>query len=207
MNADERRSDKKKLSAFICVHRRLIFIPLLPLTLASCSSNSDFNTLSRDLIYGSLALSPVSATATGYHRHNGIELDEKLDDYSTAGLEQQRKFYQGFQTRLAAMDPASLDQEQKADLELIKDNLGLALLELNTIQSYKHNPTVYVELAGNALFNPYVLNYAPKEKRFQQIAKRLEAMPALFQQAKANLVDAPEVWNRVARRIIWETSI
>ena len=24
-------------------------------------------------------------------------------------------------------------------------------------------------------------------------------MPALFDQAKANLVDAPEVWNRVAR--------
>jgi uncharacterized protein (DUF885 family) len=165
----------------------------------SCSSQSDFNTLSRDLIYGSLALSPVTATGTGYHRHNGIELDEQLDDYSAAGLEQQRKFYQGFQTRIAAMDPASLDKEQKADLELIQDNLGLAMLELDTIQSYKHNPTVYVELAGNALFNPYVLNYAPKEKRFQQIAKRLEAMPALFQQAKANLVDAPEIWNRVAR--------
>ena len=81
----------------------------------------------------------------------------------------------------------------------MKNQLNLAMLELNTIQSYKHNPTVYVELAGNALFTPYMLNYAPKEKRFQQITKRLEKFPALFEQAKANLTDAPEVWNRVAR--------
>lgn len=179
------------------------YLALLSLLLVSCSSPKtkppDFNTLSHDLIYGSLALSPVAAAGNGYHQHNGIELDEKLDDYSVQGIDAQRQFYQGFQTRIDALDPAALDKEQKADLEIIKDNLGLALLDLNVIQSYKHNPTVYVELAGNALFNPYVLNYAPKEQRFRQIAKRLEAMPALFIQAKANLVDAPEVWNRVAR--------
>ena len=56
-----------------------------------------------------------------------------------------------------------------------------------------------MELAGNALFNPYMLNYAPKEKRFRQIAKRLEKMPALFEQAKSELVDSPEIWNRVAQ--------
>jgi uncharacterized protein (DUF885 family) len=176
---------------------------LVSLLLASCSSrrvpSAEFDTLGRDLIYGSLALSPVTATATGYHQHNGIPLDEQLDDYSEAGMEAQRQFYAGFQTRIAAVNPDSLDREQKADLEIIKDSLALSLLELNTIQSYKHNPTVYVELAGNALFNPYVLDYAPKDKRFQQITRRLEKIPALFGQARANLRDAPEVWNRVAR--------
>jgi uncharacterized protein (DUF885 family) len=175
----------------------------VPLFLASCSSRQvpsmDFNTLGRDLIYGSLALSPVTATATGYHQHNGTALDEQLDDYSESGMEAQRRFYAGFQARIAAVNPASLDKEQRADLEIVKNSLALSLLELNTIQSYKHNPTVYVELAGNALFNPYVLNYASKDKRFRQITRRLEKIPALFAQAKANLVDAPEVWNRVAR--------
>jgi uncharacterized protein (DUF885 family) len=52
---------------------------------------------------------------------------------------------------------------------------------------------------GNALYTPYMLNYAPIEKRFGQIVKRLERVPALFDQAKANLLDAPEVWNRVAQ--------
>jgi uncharacterized protein (DUF885 family) len=160
---------------------------------------TDFDKLSQDLIYGSLAFSPVNATATGYHVHNGIPLDEVLDDYSPQGMDQQRGFYQSMQARLMAVDQASLDREQKADLEIMRDSLGLALLELTTIQGYKHNPTVYVELAGNALFSPYMLNYAPKEKRFQQITRRLEKMPALFEQAKSELVDAPEIWNHVAQ--------
>ncbi len=177
-------------------------VALLLLALAGCTTKpitTDFDKLSQDLIYGSLALSPVSATATGYHSRNGVPLDELLDDYSAPGMDEQKQFYQGIQTRIMAVDVASLDREQKADLEIMKDAVGLSLLDLNTIQSYKHNPTIYVELAGNALFNPYMLNYAPKEKRFQQIARRLEKMPALFGQAKAALVDAPEIWNRVAQ--------
>jgi uncharacterized protein (DUF885 family) len=58
---------------------------------------------------------------------------------------------------------------------------------------------LYVELVGNALYTPFVLNYAPLEARFRHIIKRLEKIPALVDQAKANLVDAPDVWNRVAR--------
>ena len=186
--------------------------PLLILIclLLSCSPNktemsnnrsgvSDFDKLTDDLLYGSLALSPVSATQTGYHEHNGAALDEMLDDYSAAGIEAQRKFYEGFQGRVNALNPSALDKEQRADLEIIKNNLNLSLLELNTIQSYKHNPTVYVELTGNALFAPYVLEYAPKDRRYLHIIRRLERVPALFEQAKANLLDAPEVWNRVAR--------
>ena len=175
----------------------------LAILLDGCASKpvtTDFDKLTQDLIYGSLALSPVSATATGYHTHNGIPLDELIDDYSAPGVDQQRQFYTGIQMRINAVDVASLDKEQKADLEVMKDAVGLALLDLNTIQSFKHNPTIYVELVGNALFNPYMLNYAPKEKRFQQIVRRMEKIPALFEQAKTELMDAPEIWNRVAQQ-------
>jgi uncharacterized protein (DUF885 family) len=173
--------------------------PTMTNNTSNISGASDFDKLTDDLLYGSLALSPVTATQTGYHEHNGVQLDELLDDYSPSGIDTQRKFYEGFQSRVNALNPLTLDKEQQADLEIIKNDLNLALLELNTIQSYKHNPTVYVELTGNALFTPYVLEYAPKDRRFQHVIKRLEKIPALFEQAKANLADAPEVWNRVAR--------
>jgi uncharacterized protein (DUF885 family) len=177
----------------------LLFVSILLLAGCGKPKPMDFDSLSKELVHDYLAFSPASATAAGYHTHNGVPLDEVLDDYSEQGMEQQRGFYEGFQKSIDAVDASKLDKEQKADLAIIKDTLGLTLLELNTIQSYKHNPTIYVELAGNALFNPFVLNYAPKEKRFQQIVKRLEKMPSLFEQAKANLVDAPEIWNRVAQ--------
>src|SRR5437667_3094728 len=88
----------------------------LALVAGSCraparTSNTDFETMSRDLIYGVLALSPVYATATGYHRHNGVALDEQLDDYSPAGAEAQRRLSERFQGRIASVDPTTLDNE------------------------------------------------------------------------------------------------
>ena len=181
-----------------------ILASLLALISSGCSSKKSqstegFDKLLDDFIYGSLALSPVNATSNGYHQHNGTSLDEAVDDWSPAGVEAAHKFYSELQGRLAAFNQASLDKEQRADIGIIRNNLSLTLLDLNDIQDYRHNPTMYVELAGNALYTPSILNYAPKEQRFGQIIKRMEKLPALFEQAKANLVDSPDVWNRVAR--------
>jgi len=178
-----------------------VFALIAVMLLAGCNRSSptvQFDKLTDDFLYGSLALSPVSATGVGYHVHNGVPLDELVDDYSAGGMDQQRNFYNDFHLRAAALDISQLDKEQRVDLDIMKNNVEAALLDLNTLQSYRHNPTVYVELVGNALYTPYMLNYAPVEKRFGHIIKRLERIPALFDQAKANLVDAPEVWNRVA---------
>ena len=161
--------------------------------------SDDFNKLTEDFVYGTLALSPVSATQSGYHTHNGVSLDEALDDVGPAGTAAQRQFLAGIQARIAALDSASLSREEAADLDIIRNSIGLSLLELDSIQSYKHNPTLYVELAGNALFQCYMLEYAPLDVRFGHIIKRMEKLPAMLEQAKANLVDAPEVWNRVAQ--------
>ncbi|HTW66858.1 MAG TPA: DUF885 domain-containing protein [Bryobacteraceae bacterium] len=168
-------------------------------TAAPPPAKPDFSKVTDDFVYGSLALSPVSATSAGYHEHNGIHLDDQLDDYSAAGIDQQHKFYSDFHTRLASIQQNALSAEDQADYQIIDNAVNLSLLELDQIQSYRHNPTVYVELVGNALFNPFVLNYAPLETRYRQIIERMEKIPALMQQGEANLVDAPEVWNRVAR--------
>ncbi len=175
------------------------------LLLMSCGTKQpetasvDFDKMVDDFVYGSLALSPVGAAATGYHTHNGVSMDEALDDYSPAALDTEQKFFREFNLRLNGLDQTKLDREQTADVGIIKNAIGASLLELQEIQSYKHNPTNYVELIGNALYTPYMLNYAPKEQRFGHIIKRLEKVPMLCEQAKAQLTDAPEVWNRVAR--------
>ena len=171
--------------------------------LTSCrmpGEKQDFTKLTDDFVYGSLALSPVSATSAGYHQHRGESLDERLDDFSRAGISEQRTFCRDIRDRLQSIQLDSLSPEDRADYDMIQDQIGLELLELNHIQSYRHNPTIYVELIGNALFNPFVLEYAPKEKRFGQIVKRLQRVPILIQQAHDNLTDAPAVWTRVAQQ-------
>jgi uncharacterized protein (DUF885 family) len=163
------------------------------------TEKQDLSKLTDDFVYGSLALSPVSATAAGYHEHNGVKLDGKLDDYSASGIQAQDQFYSGFRDRLAAIKQDQLSKEDGADYQILTNQTELALLELREIQSFRHNPTVYVELVGNALFSPFVLEYAPIEARYGAIIQRLTAVPVLMDQAKANLVDAPEVWNRVSQ--------
>jgi uncharacterized protein (DUF885 family) len=158
----------------------------------------DFSKVTEDFVYGSLALSPVSATSAGYHEHHGVRLDERLDDLSGGGLQEQRQFYYGFRDRLALIKSESLLPEERADYQIIQNQIDLALLDLRRIQSFRHNPTLYVELIGNALFNPFVLEYAPLETRYRHIIQRLFKVPTFLENAQNMLVDSPEVWTRVA---------
>ncbi len=173
----------------------------LLLILAGCGTQrtDNFSKISEEFVYSSLALSPVAATAAGYHEHHGVRLDEQLDDLSVQGVEYQRRFYTEFRDRLDRAAAGNLTAEDRADYEMIHDQIALNLVELNTIQSYRHNPTMYVELIGNALYSPYVLEYAPKPQRYRFLIARITAIPKLLNQAKASLVDSPAVWNRVAR--------
>ncbi len=129
------------------------------LVLAGCSRNDppDFSKLSDEFVYTTLAFSPTGATAAGLHEYKGQKLDDLLDDFSPAALDAERKFYEDFRKRLAALKPESLSAEDRADLAMIQDQISLALLDLNEVHTPLHNPTLYVETLGNALFNPYVL--------------------------------------------------
>jgi uncharacterized protein (DUF885 family) len=158
----------------------------------------DFSKVTEDFVYGSLALTPVSATSAGYHEHNGVRLDEKLDDFTMSGIQDQRRFYSDFHDRLTLIKPESLSPEERADYQIVQNQIDLTLLDLRQIQSVRHNPTVYVELIGNALFNPFVLEYAPIETRYRHIIQRLFKIPGFIQNAKGALDTSPEVWTRVA---------
>jgi uncharacterized protein (DUF885 family) len=163
-----------------------------------------FAPLAEEFVYSSLALSPVGATGAGYHRHKDpktgkeLPLDEMLDDLSPSGIEQQRRFYQEFRRRLAAVKPEQLSPEDRADYDIVQDQISLNLLDLDEIRSYRHNPTVYIELLGNALFYPHVLEYAPQKQRAGHMIARLRKMPAFLEQARKNLEESPEIWTTVA---------
>ena len=179
----------------------LLLAAMLAVVLVGCKlpgENQDFNQLEDEFVHGALALSPVSATAAGYHVHNGKRLDEMLDDFSLIGIGEQRHFFRSLHDRMEVIKQDSLDPEQKADYRLMDDQVVLALMEVNLIRSYVHNPTVYVELVGNALFSPFVLEYAPKPERYRHIVKRLERVPVLMLEGRQALRDSPEIWIQVA---------
>ena len=180
---------------------KLSLILLATIVLTGCAKNTEppFAKLAEEFVYTTLSFSPVSATATGLHRRQDRNLDELLDDVSPAALERQKKFYQDFRARLEReVKRDVLDAQSRADYDILEHQVSLALLDFDEIKSYAHNPTVYVESVGNALFNPWVLKYAPKPQRLRHIIARLQKLPAFLKQARGNLVSAPGIWTRVA---------
>jgi uncharacterized protein (DUF885 family) len=164
-----------------------------------------FATLSDRFMKDSLALSPANASAAGYHTHidpktgQKIELDALLDDLSLEAIARQRDFFSTWRERFRSEAPLSaLGPEDAADWQLIDDQIGQNLLEFDKIQNYRHNPTVVVELIGNALFLPLTQTYAPLDVRIDQVLSRIQQIPRLLAQVKPYLADSDPVWIQTA---------
>jgi uncharacterized protein (DUF885 family) len=164
-------------------------------------ANAKFSQMSDEFVKNSLALSPVSASQAGYHKHTDpktgktIDLDAQLDDVSATGVAAQQTFYRDWRKRFQQETPIeSLNPQDAADFRLIDDQIGLNLLEYDTIQNYKHNPTVYVELLGSGLFLPLTQEYASKEVRVGDVISRIEQIPRFLDQAKSQLTDADPIF-------------
>ena len=161
-------------------------------------ADPQFSQVVDDFVFGSLALSPVTASTVGYHRHHGEMLEDQLDDFSAAGIKAQIKLQRDIEARIEKLDAKALNSEERADIEVMHDAIEATRLDIEEVQSYRHNPTIYVELIGNALYTPYVLHYAAAEERYKHIIQRLIRIPELVRQAEQNLSDSPEIWNKVA---------
>ena len=164
-------------------------------------SAQKFAELSDRFMKDSLALSPTSASQAGYHKHvdaktgKTIELDALLDDLSLESMAAQRAFYEQWRERFRKETPvSSLDPQDAADWQLIDDQIGLNLLEFDKIQNYRHNPTVPVELIGNALFLPLTQDYASHDIRVGHVLSRVSAIPLLLAQVKSYLSDADPIF-------------
>src|ERR1022692_5019676 len=165
------------------------------------TGNAAFAQLTDQFVKDSLALSPVNASYAGLHQYKDpktgkmIELDAELDDVSARQAADVEKFYRAWRARFQTETPvASLNAQDAADYRLIDDNIALILLEYEHIQNYKHQPQVYVELVGNALFLPLTQEYASKEVRVGHVVARIAQIPRLLDQAKTVLTDADTIF-------------
>jgi len=172
---------------------------------SSDEANAKFAKLSEEFIHETLAVSPSNASQAGYHLYldpktgKTIALDALLDDVSAAGMAEQRRVYAQWRERFRTETPlASLGLEDAADWQLIDDQIALNLLELDRIRNYKHNPTVYVELLGGAIFQPLTDDYAPEDVRLGHILSRIAATPRFLDQARSQLEDADPIFIHVA---------
>jgi uncharacterized protein (DUF885 family) len=159
----------------------------------------DFSKIADEFVNTTLSFSPVTASGQGLHKLNGVDFDRELDDIAPPAVNKQRDYYIDLHKRLEMFDKKSLSAEDRADYDIIDTQIGLALFDLDIAQSWRHSPQSYVELIGTALFNPFVLEYAPKPERYEHIVARLLRIPTFVTVAKRQLGGVPPIWAQVAK--------
>ncbi len=181
-----------------------VLVCLAGMPVSPHAENTDFSRSTERFVHQVLALSPVGATATGYHRHTDprtgrvVVLDELLDDYSAEGLKNRHAVLRELRGELGHFDAASLDAAERIDLSIMRNALDQAEFELDRIQAYRHNATVYTNTLGFAIFEPMFEEYAPLADRLGHIFARLERIPAFLADARVNLADTDPVYTQAA---------
>ena len=81
--------------------RFIRLLPWLALIFSSCrKAPVPFGDLVREYTLTSMSYSPVAASAAGYHVHDGVPLDEQLDNYDETHLAKVREYLADFKKRL-----------------------------------------------------------------------------------------------------------
>lgn len=166
------------------------------LGLSACQTKPPkFTAIAEEFVFNTLTFSPATATAVGYHIHNGIPMDELLDEYSRPALDRQLGYYGRFRAGLKKdVDAAKLEPQDQADLALVQRSIAQALFAIQQTEDYRHDPRLYANAIAKGLLVPYLQPYKPVGVRFYHLLKRIERIPARVEQAKATLVNVPEAW-------------
>ncbi len=136
---------------------------------------------------------PKEGTQAGLHQY-----DEKLDDFSRAGIDAEIAGLQKFQKKFGSLSTKELSQESAGDLEVLTSSIQARLLELQSIQMWKKDPDTYVSDLSYSVFMIMRRNFAPAADRLQSVIAREREIPRVLEDARRNVSNPPRVYTEVA---------
>lgn len=151
-------------------------------TAPASDANAAFAALSRQAVDDWMRLSPVAATQAGDHR-----FDAELDDLSAAGRQRRVDTSKALLAKLDAIDTSKLSRENQVDAALLRNQLQSDIWSNDVLQDWAWDPQLYGGLAGGAIYGLMARDFAPLPERIKAATARMEKLPALFAQARANL--------------------
>ena len=138
---------------------------------------------------------PSSATSVGFHQY-----DDKIEDYSAAAFQKRIDTLKQLQTRLATL-PSQRTPDDAIDIEILDGQIRAELLNLEILQTWRHNPMNYVSLPGAAVDNLMKRNFAPPADRLRSIVSRLKGVPAMIAAMKRNIDNPPHEFTDLSFRM------
>ena len=149
---------------------------------SDAAADAAFAALSKEALDTWMRLSPVSATQIGDHRY-----DDQLDDLSAEGRQRRIDAGKALLAKLDAIDANRLSRANQVDAAILRNQLQADLWTAEVLQDWAWDPQVYGGLAGSAIYGLMAREFAPLPDRIRAATARMEKLPALFAQARANL--------------------
>lgn len=125
---------------------------------------------------------PVVATTLGEHSY-----DPYWPDLSPTGIETERKRIDEARALLDQVMTGTPSLDDQVDIEILRNELDLQAFVLEVEQPWTRDPYWYANLVGTGLGDLASRNFAPVGDRATAAANRLAALPALLEQAMANI--------------------
>jgi uncharacterized protein (DUF885 family) len=169
----------------------------LALLLANARANEQdaaFEKIAKNYIEEYLAAYPESATQLGDHRFDG-----QLSDYSEANRAKLLAREKQARAALSKFDDFSkLTGPNQVDVRILRENIDNSIFELEVLKESEWNPLAYNQSLANGLYLLVARDFDTPEKRIPNLRKRMEGIPKVIAQAKANLKNPPQIYTETA---------
>src|SRR5215203_1559008 len=150
------------------------------------SQDDGFQKIAHDYIEQYLQTNPEQATELGDHRFDG-----KLTDYSAEARAKDLATQKEFRGKLNAIDGTQLTGANNIDFRILKENIDYQIFRAEELNEPEWNTLVYMQSLANSLYLLVARDFAPAEKRIPSVRQRMEKIPGVIAQAKANLQHPP----------------
>src|SRR5437762_12690778 len=147
-----------------------------------------FQRTAHDYIEQYLQANPEDATELGDHRFDG-----QLTDYSSEARAKELATQKEFRDKLSAIDGSQLTGTNNIDFRILKENIDYEIFRAEELKEPEWNPLVYMQSLANSLYLLVARDFAPPEQRIPNLRQRMEEIPRVIAQAKANLQHPPRV--------------
>ncbi len=164
----------------------------LPSTFAT-SQDDAFQKIAHDYVEQYLRTRPEQATDLGDHRFDG-----DLTNYSSEVRAKDLATQKEFRDKLNAIDGTQLTAANNVDLRILKENIDYEIFRAEDLKEPEWNPLVYMQSLANSLYLLVARDFAPAEKRIPNLRQRMEKIPGVIAQAKANLQHPPRIHTETA---------
>jgi len=168
-------------------------LSLVLVTASATKQDDQFQKIARDYIEQYLRANPEDATELGDHRFDG-----QLTDYSSDARAKDLATQKEFRAKLNAVDGSQLTAANNIDFRILKENIDYQIFQAEQLRDADWNPLVYMQSLANSLYLLVARDFAPAEKRIPNLRQRMEKIPRVIAQAKANLEHPPRVHTETA---------